>query len=197
MLACARALVLVSACAWQDCGSPPHPEVCASVCASLCSPAWWLARSLLAALGTRKQLQLLLCQLQRRQREAAIVRKVVGRSMVGLPSLLITLTLFGSIVAVCPMPEMTMHVGWFNTRRRSSTCLTFRARVFGPAALEFVKVRTSLRLLYALFDVRRGFLRTGHDWLGELGAAGPMMLVALTRLAILPMIMSIENIGNC
>ncbi len=40
-----------------------------------------------------------------------------------------------------------------------------------------LKLRTSLRGLYVLVDARHGFKWSDHEWLSELGSAGPMKQV--------------------
>lgn len=112
----------------------------------------------------------------------------VGRSNVGKSSLLNKISLFGTVAAVSAMPGRTRHVSWYRNRKIKLDVLDMpgyghadRARVFGPAALEFVKQRTSLRALYVLIDARHGFKRTDHEWLGELGTDGPPKQIILTK----------------
>jgi len=97
-------------------------------------------------------------------------------------------SLFGTIAAVSSMPGRTKHVSWYRNRKVGLDVLDMpgyghadRARVFGPAALEFVKQRTSLRALYVLIDARHGFKKTDHEWLRDLGGDGPMKQVVLTK----------------
>jgi len=112
----------------------------------------------------------------------------IGRSNVGKSSLLNMISMFGSIAAVSPMPGKTKTANWFRNRKVKLDIIDMpgyghsdRAQIFGPAALEFVKQRTSLRCLYVLIDARHGFKRTDHEWLSELGRAGPPKQVILTK----------------
>mmetsp|Transcript_116757 Transcript_116757/g.341834 ORF Transcript_116757/g.341834 Transcript_116757/m.341834 type:complete len:404 (+) Transcript_116757:74-1285(+) len=112
----------------------------------------------------------------------------LGRSNVGKSSLLNKVSRFGTVAAVSDMPGRTKHVSWFRNRKVRLDVIDMpgyghadRAQVFGPAAMEFVKQRTSLRVLYVLIDARHGFKRTDHEWLKELGGDGPMKQIVLTK----------------
>uniref|UniRef100_A0A7S1QLK2 EngB-type G domain-containing protein n=1 Tax=Alexandrium catenella TaxID=2925 RepID=A0A7S1QLK2_ALECA len=112
----------------------------------------------------------------------------VGRSNVGKSSLLNKVSQFGTVAGVSPMPGKTKHVSWFRNRKVGLDVLDMpgyghadRAKVFGPAALEFVKQRTSLKCLYVLIDARHGFKKTDHEWLYELGSDGPMKQIVITK----------------
>lgn len=112
----------------------------------------------------------------------------IGRSNVGKSSLLNQISTFGAVAAVSPMPGRTKHVTWYRNRKVRLDVIDMpgyghadRAKVFGPAALEFVRARTSLRGLYVLIDARQGFKPSDHEWLAELGGDGPMKQVILTK----------------
>lgn len=112
----------------------------------------------------------------------------VGRSNVGKSSLLNQISSFGTVAAVSPMPGRTKHVTWYRNRKVKLDVIDMpgyghadRAKVFGPAALDFVRKRTSLKGVYVLIDARHGFKSTDHEWLAELGNDGPMKQVVLTK----------------
>lgn len=116
-----------------------------------------------------------------------------GRSNVGKSSLLNNVSAFGTVAAVSNMPGKTKHVSWYRNRKVKLDVIDMpgyghsdRARVFGPAALEFVRKRESLRCLYILIDARHGFKHTDHEWLEELGWKGPQKQVILTKCDLVP-----------
>lgn len=118
---------------------------------------------------------------------------VIGRSNVGKSSLLNRVSQFGTVAKVSSMPGQTKQAAWYRNRKVRLDFIDMpgyghsaRAKVFGPEALEFVRNRTSLRGLYVLVDARHGFKWSDHEWLSELGSAGPMKQVVLTKCDMVP-----------
>lgn len=118
---------------------------------------------------------------------------LIGRSNVGKSSLLNRVSQFGTVAKVSSMPGQTKQAAWYRNRKVRLDFIDMpgyghsaRAKVFGPEALEFVRNRTSLRALYVLVDARHGFKWTDHEWLTELGSAGPMKQVILTKCDMVP-----------
>eukprot|EP00929_Paragymnodinium_shiwhaense_P116626 TRINITY_DN8630_c0_g4_i1.p1 TRINITY_DN8630_c0_g4~~TRINITY_DN8630_c0_g4_i1.p1 ORF type:complete len:491 (+),score=76.10 TRINITY_DN8630_c0_g4_i1:75-1475(+) len=116
-----------------------------------------------------------------------------GRSNVGKSSLLNKVSAFGTVAAVSSMPGRTKHVTWYRNRKCEIDVIDMpgyghsdRARLFGPAAMEFVTKRTSLQVLYVLIDARSGFLQSDYEWLAELGKDGPMKQIILTKCDMVP-----------
>jgi len=116
----------------------------------------------------------------------------VGRSNVGKSSLLNTISVFGTIARVSPMPGKTTEAAWFRNRKVKLDVVYMpgygfndRAKLFGPEAIEFVRKRTSLKCIYVLIDARHGFKRADHEWLEELGNVGPTKQVILTKCDLL------------
>eukprot|EP00439_Symbiodinium_sp_Y106_P025463 s6988_g3.t1 len=103
---------------------------------------------------------------------------VIGRSNVGKSSLLNKISQFGTVARVSSMPGQTKEAAWYRNKK----------------ALDFVRNRTSLRGLYVLIDARHGFKWSDHEWLSELGSAGPMkqerwcfvLCVVLTKCDLVP-----------
>jgi len=111
-----------------------------------------------------------------------------GRSNVGKSSLLNKMAMFGTVAKISAIPGETKKVVWYRNNRCRLDIIDMpgyghadRAVMFGPAAIDFVTRRTSLKALYVLIDARHGFKRADHDWLGELGKAGPMKQIVLTK----------------
>ncbi|OLP82062.1 putative GTP-binding protein EngB [Symbiodinium microadriaticum] len=118
---------------------------------------------------------------------------VIGRSNVGKSSLLNKISQFGTVARVSSMPGQTKEAAWYRNKKVKVDFIDMpgyghsaRARVFGPEALSFVRNRTSLRGLYVLIDARHGFKWSDHEWLSELGSAGPMKQVVLTKCDLVP-----------
>ncbi|CAE6955963.1 engB [Symbiodinium sp. CCMP2592] len=118
---------------------------------------------------------------------------VIGRSNVGKSSLLNKISQFGTVARVSSMPGQTKEAAWYRNKKVKVDFIDMpgyghsaRARVFGPEALDFVRNRTSLRGLYVLIDARHGFKWSDHEWLSELGSAGPMKQVVLTKCDLVP-----------
>ena len=112
----------------------------------------------------------------------------IGRSNVGKSSLLNRICSFGSVARVSCRPGETKQAVWYRNRKVGIDFIDMpgyghsdRAKIFGPEALEFVKNRTSLKVLYVLVDSRHGFKWSDHEWLNDLGYAGPMKQVILTK----------------
>ncbi|CAJ1327971.1 unnamed protein product [Effrenium voratum] len=119
---------------------------------------------------------------------------VIGRSNVGKSSLLNRISQFGTVAKVSCMPGQTKQAAWYRNRKVRLDFIDMpgyghsaRAKVFGPEALDFVRNRTSLQALYVLVDARHGFKWSDHEWLSELGSAGPMKQVILTKCDMVPM----------
>jgi len=111
-----------------------------------------------------------------------------GRSNVGKSSLLNKMAMFGSVAKISSIPGETKRAVWYRNEKMRLDLIDLpgygyadRAVLFGPAAIEFVMQRTSLKALYVLIDARHGFKRADHDWLGELGNKGPMKQIVLTK----------------
>ncbi|CAE6958801.1 engB [Symbiodinium natans] len=118
---------------------------------------------------------------------------VIGRSNVGKSSLLNKVSQFGTVARVSNMPGQTKEAAWYRNKKVKVDFIDMpgyghsaRARIFGPEALDFVRNRTSLRGLYVLIDARHGFKWSDHEWLSELGSAGPMKQVVLTKCDLVP-----------
>eukprot|EP00933_Yihiella_yeosuensis_P077061 TRINITY_DN8714_c0_g1_i12.p1 TRINITY_DN8714_c0_g1~~TRINITY_DN8714_c0_g1_i12.p1 ORF type:complete len:629 (+),score=61.64 TRINITY_DN8714_c0_g1_i12:50-1936(+) len=117
----------------------------------------------------------------------------IGRSNVGKSCLLNQMSTFGTVAPVSPMPGKTKQLNWYRNRKAKIDIIDMpgygyaaRAKVFGPATLQFVKGRKSLKALYVLIDARSGFKATDIEWLSELGTDGPIKQVILTKCDMVP-----------